>query len=38
MAELRELQGDAWLHEVKFDGCRILGWIFDGAARLISRK
>jgi bifunctional non-homologous end joining protein LigD len=30
--------GDGWLHELKFDGYRILGRIQDGRARLISRN
>jgi bifunctional non-homologous end joining protein LigD len=31
-------KGDAWLHELKFDGYRILGRLQDGRARLISRN
>jgi len=31
-------KGDAWLHELKFDGYRILGRLQDGHARLISRN
>jgi len=30
--------GDDWLHELKFDGYRILGRVQDGRARLISRN
>jgi bifunctional non-homologous end joining protein LigD len=30
--------GDGWLHEVKFDGYRILARISGGAVRLISRR
>jgi bifunctional non-homologous end joining protein LigD len=30
--------GDGWLHELKFDGYRILGRVQDGRARLISRN
>jgi bifunctional non-homologous end joining protein LigD len=42
-AELATLEetapdGDGWLHEVKFDGYRILAWIVDRNARLISRN
>src|SRR5437762_561293 len=31
-------EGDGWLHELKFDGYRILGRVQDGRARLISRN
>jgi bifunctional non-homologous end joining protein LigD len=30
--------GDEWLHELKFDGYRILCFLRDGAVRLISRN
>jgi bifunctional non-homologous end joining protein LigD len=30
--------GDGWLHELKFDGYRILGRVQDGRARLVSRN
>ena len=30
--------GDGWLHELKFDGYRILGRVHNGHARLISRN
>jgi bifunctional non-homologous end joining protein LigD len=30
--------GDAWLHELKFDGYRILGRLQGGRARLVSRN
>jgi len=29
--------GPAWIHEVKYDGYRMLSFIGDGAARLVSR-
>jgi bifunctional non-homologous end joining protein LigD len=29
--------GDEWLHEMKFDGCRILGRVDGGRATLVSR-
>ena len=36
---VREIpQGDNWLHELKFDGYRILAWITDEGVRLISRN
>ncbi len=31
-------EGDQWLHEVKYDGYRILGRIEGGRARLVSRN
>lgn len=31
-------EGDQWLHEIKFDGYRLLGFVADGAARLITRN
>src|SRR5260221_7223245 len=34
----RAPDGNDWLHEVKFDGYRILARIGDGAVRLISRR
>jgi len=30
-------QGDEWLHEIKYDGYRLIARIEDGAARLITR-
>ena len=30
--------GDQWLHELKFDGYRILTYLRDGSARLVSRN
>jgi bifunctional non-homologous end joining protein LigD len=30
-------QGDGWLHEVKFDGYRVLMWRQDGTVRITSR-
>ncbi|MGH8124593.1 MAG: non-homologous end-joining DNA ligase, partial [Rhodanobacteraceae bacterium] len=34
----RAPQGDAWLHEVKYDGYRMLAWRRDGELRLLSRN
>ena len=31
-------EGDGWLHEVKYDGYRILGRLEDGHVRLVSRN
>ena len=31
-------EADAWLHELKFDGYRILCRLQDGKARLLSRN
>lgn len=31
-------EGDAWLHEAKFDGYRMLARMADGPARLITRN
>ncbi len=30
--------GDDWLHEIKFDGYRMLARIEDGRARLVTRN
>lgn len=30
--------GDDWLHEIKFDGYRIMGRLEDGTARLLTRR
>ncbi|HWN81303.1 MAG TPA: non-homologous end-joining DNA ligase [Candidatus Udaeobacter sp.] len=30
--------GDEWLHEIKFDGIRLLGFVAGGAARLLTRN
>lgn len=40
LARLRETppQGDAWLHEVKWDGYRIVAAVADGATHLWSRN
>ncbi|SDG30047.1 DNA ligase D [Dyella sp. 333MFSha] len=40
LARLREVppQGDAWLHEVKWDGYRIVATLLKGKARLWSRN
>lgn len=31
-------EGPQWLHEVKFDGYRLIGYVFDGASRLLTRN
>jgi bifunctional non-homologous end joining protein LigD len=31
-------RGEDWVHEVKFDGFRLLGFVADGDARLITRN
>ena len=31
-------EGSEWLHEIKFDGYRLLGFVSGGAARLITRN
>ncbi len=31
-------QGEDWLHEVKFDGYRVLAYIEDGKARMLTRN
>ena len=31
-------EGDGWLHEIKFDGCRIIAVVKDGKARLLTRN
>jgi bifunctional non-homologous end joining protein LigD len=31
-------EGDGWLHEIKYDGYRIVAVVRDGAARLYSRR
>jgi bifunctional non-homologous end joining protein LigD len=31
-------EGERWLHEIKFDGYRLLGFVADGAARLMTRN
>ncbi|HVE14094.1 MAG TPA: DNA ligase D [Elusimicrobiota bacterium] len=34
----RAPEGDRWLHEIKFDGYRILAFLRDGKARLVTRN
>jgi len=31
-------EGAQWLHEIKFDGYRLLGYVSDGASRLLTRN
>ena len=31
-------QGEEWLHEIKFDGYRLLGFVSGGAAALRTRN
>lgn len=31
-------EGDDWVHELKYDGYRMLCWIRDGKAKLLTRK
>src|SRR3954453_462798 len=31
-------EGDEWLHEIKFDGYRLLGFVSGGASRLLTRN
>ena len=31
-------EGDKWVHEIKFDGYRLLGFVAGGAARLRTRN
>ena len=31
-------EGDEWLHEIKFDGYRLLAYVFGGASRLLTRN
>ncbi|HEX4166124.1 MAG TPA: DNA ligase D [Bryobacteraceae bacterium] len=31
-------EGAQWLHEIKFDGYRLLGYVFGGASRLVTRN
>ncbi|HEY6989863.1 MAG TPA: non-homologous end-joining DNA ligase [Bryobacteraceae bacterium] len=31
-------EGDDWLHEIKFDGYRLLGYVSGGASRLVTRN
>lgn len=35
--ERRPPEGDDWLHELKFDGYRILAWVEAGKVRLVTR-
>ena len=30
--------GDDWVHEIKFDGYRLLGYVANGSARLVTRN
>jgi bifunctional non-homologous end joining protein LigD len=32
------VDGDDWLHEIKFDGYRALGWVSGGRARILTRS
>ena len=34
----RPPEGDQWLHEIKFDGYRLLAFLADGTARLVTRN
>jgi bifunctional non-homologous end joining protein LigD len=34
----RPPDGPDWIHEVKYDGYRILGWVSKGRVRLLSRR
>ncbi len=34
----RPPEGDAWIHEIKFDGYRLLGFVAGGEARLVTRN
>jgi bifunctional non-homologous end joining protein LigD len=40
LAKLGEMppEGDQWLHEIKWDGYRLVGTVLDGRARLFSRN